>query len=113
MMKSIPSSFAILIFFVVLYTQVDDSIGYAESSDRGLGPSWLTDSHRNRVELFKKWLGNKPMLVSSDADNLLHHPMTMLYIRPINSKVRVVDRLCSLGDDLRFSRQNINGYKKN
>jgi hypothetical protein len=60
-MKSIPSLFAILISSLVISTQTDAAIEYAESSGKGLRPSWLTDSHRNRIELFKKWLENKPI----------------------------------------------------
>lgn len=67
MMKSIPSCFAILISSLVIFTSIDANIGYAESSDQGLRPSWLTDSHRNRVELFKKWLENKPTGNSVDG----------------------------------------------
>jgi len=61
MMKSIPSLFAILISSLAIFTQTDAVIDYAKSSDKGLRQNWLTDPHRNRIELFKKWLGNKPV----------------------------------------------------
>ncbi len=67
MMKSIPSLFAILISLLVLFIQTNASVEYAESSGKGVRPNWLTDSHRNRVELFKKWLGNKPIENSVDG----------------------------------------------
>jgi DNA repair photolyase len=66
-MKSIPSLLAILISSLAIFTQTNANIGYAESSDHGHRPSWLTDSHRNRVELFKKWLENKPTGNSIDG----------------------------------------------
>lgn len=55
MMKTIPTLLTILISSLAILT-----IGVVQSSDQGLRPSWLADSHRQRIELFKKWLGNKP-----------------------------------------------------
>lgn len=80
MMKSIPSLFAILISSLVIFTQTDAVIEHDESSGHGLRPNWLTDSHRNRIELFKKWLENKPVGNSENSPvlpyDLLHptHP---------------------------------------
>jgi len=44
-------------------------------------PSWLTNSHRNRIELFKKWLESKPgqqsaLSKSHDTSSPIHllHP---------------------------------------
>lgn len=59
MMKSIPSLFAILISSLAIFTQTDATIEYGESAGKGLQQNWLTDSHRNRIELFKKWLADK------------------------------------------------------
>jgi len=61
MMKSIPSLFTILISSLAIFTQIDAVIDHAKSSDKGVPANWLTDSHRNRIELFKKWLENKPI----------------------------------------------------
>jgi hypothetical protein len=61
MMKSLLSLFAILISSLAIFKQIDAVIDYAKSSDKGLRTNWLTDSHRNRIELFKKWLENKPI----------------------------------------------------
>jgi len=61
MMKSILSLFAILISSLVIFTQIDALTESAESSGKGLRPNWLTDSHRNRIQLFKKWLEDKPL----------------------------------------------------
>jgi len=60
-MKSIPSLFTILISSLVIFTQTDAAIEDAELSGKGYRPNWLTDSHHNRIELFKKWLENKPI----------------------------------------------------
>jgi len=67
MMRSIPSLFAIFISSLTLLTQTNAILEYAKSSDNGLRPNWLTDSHRNRVELFKKWLGSKSIGNSGDG----------------------------------------------
>jgi len=61
MMKSIPSLVTILISLLVIFTQTDAAVEYAESSGKGYRPNWLTDSHHNRIELFKKWLEDKPI----------------------------------------------------
>jgi len=66
-MKSIPSLFTILISSLVIFTQTDAAIEDAELSGKGYRPNWLTDSHHNRIELFKKWLENKPIGNSVDG----------------------------------------------
>lgn len=55
MMKTIPTLLTILISSLAIFT-----IEVVQSSDHGFRPNWLADSHHQRVELFKKWLGNKP-----------------------------------------------------
>lgn len=60
MMKTIPMLLTFFISSLAILTPADATIGYAESSDQAVQPSWLADSHRHRVALFKKWLGNKP-----------------------------------------------------
>ena len=79
MMKSFPSLFAILISTFVIFKQTNAMIEYAESSGKGHRSNWLTDAHRNRVELFKKWLENKPIDSSvggrsSSPYDVLHSP---------------------------------------
>ncbi len=71
MMKSIPSLFAILISLLAIFTYTNAVI---ESNDESDGPRWLADSHRNRIHLFKKWLGNTPAdaHASSSPADLLH-----------------------------------------
>jgi hypothetical protein len=61
MMKFIPCLFAIVISTLVIFTQTDANAEYAESSNKGIRSNWLADTHRNRIELFKKWLENKPV----------------------------------------------------
>jgi len=61
MMKSFPSLFTILISSLVVFIQTEANIGFDGSSDHGLRSNWLNDPHRHRVELFKKWLENKPI----------------------------------------------------
>ncbi|CAF0808385.1 unnamed protein product [Rotaria sp. Silwood1] len=71
MMKSIPPLFAILISSLAILTQTDAAINHAKLSDKIHEPDWLTDSHRNRIEIFKKWLGNKPIgSASSERSSL-------------------------------------------
>ena len=60
MMKSSISFVAILLSTVSLFTSLEAVIEYAKSSDNALRTNWLGDNHRHRIELFKKWLGNKP-----------------------------------------------------
>lgn len=60
MMKSIPSLFTILISSLVIFTQTDANIPYAESSGKGLRSDWAAEPHRHRIELLKKWFENKP-----------------------------------------------------
>ncbi|CAF3338792.1 unnamed protein product [Rotaria sp. Silwood1] len=70
-MKSIPPLFAILISSLAILTQTDAAINHAKLSDKIHEPNWLTDSHRNRIEIFKKWLGNKPIgSASSERSSL-------------------------------------------
>jgi hypothetical protein len=59
MMKSIPSLLALLISSLLAITQIAVVVDAEKFSD--LRPSWLSDSHRNRVEIFKKWLEKKPI----------------------------------------------------
>jgi len=73
MTKSIPSLLALLISSLVAITQT--AIVVDADKLPGLRHTWLSDSpHRNRVELFKKWLENKPAghAASSPYDAL--HP---------------------------------------
>ena len=70
-MKSIRSLFAVLISSLAIFTQINAVL----QSDQGLRSHWLADPHRNRIELFKKWLENKPNsggIASSPYDAL--HP---------------------------------------
>lgn len=60
MMKTIPMLMTILISSLAILTPTNANIGFIGSSDRGVRSSWSADSHRQRVDLFKKWLGNKP-----------------------------------------------------
>lgn len=60
MLKSIPPLFAILISSLAVLTQTYASIEYLKPSDNMIRPTWLADSHRNRIEIFKKWLQSKP-----------------------------------------------------
>lgn len=58
-MKPITSLFAILISSLAILKITDAAIEYADS-DRPHQPKWFSDPHRNRIEIFKKWLGGKP-----------------------------------------------------
>jgi hypothetical protein len=66
-MKSVPSLFAILISLLAIFTPTNAVLDHAISSDQGLRPNWYADPHRNRVEIFKKWLENKPTGERSSA----------------------------------------------
>ncbi|CAF0912726.1 unnamed protein product [Rotaria sordida] len=61
MMKSVLPSFAILISSLAILTQIYATFAHAKLSDQNHEPTWLTNSHRNRIDIFKKWLGNKPI----------------------------------------------------
>ena len=66
-MKSILSVLVVIISSLALFPSTNAVIDYAKSSDKGLRTNWLTDSHRNRIELFKKWLENKPIDSAADG----------------------------------------------
>jgi hypothetical protein len=66
-MKSVPSLFAILISLLAIFIPANAVLDHAKSSDQGLRPNWYADPHRNRVEIFKKWLENKPTGERSSA----------------------------------------------
>jgi len=71
MMKSIPSLFTLLISSLAAITQMATVVDADQLS--GHRPTWLSDSHRNRVELFKKWLENKPAgSAAASPYNVLH-----------------------------------------
>ncbi|CAF0919463.1 unnamed protein product [Adineta ricciae] len=53
MMKSIPSSFALLISCLIIYIHAN--------ADELHQPHWLNGAHHNRYQLFKKWLERKPV----------------------------------------------------
>ena len=61
MMKSFSTLFVIVVASFILLTKTNGISGQAASSDDSVRSNWLSDAHRNRVELFKKWLGNKPI----------------------------------------------------
>ena len=61
MLKSSLSLLAILLSSLTILIPTDAVIEYAKTSDNGFRANWLADPHRNRIELFKKWLGNKPV----------------------------------------------------
>ena len=65
MMKSITSFFAILISSFAILKMTDATIEYANSADTIHRPKWYSDPHRSRIDLFKKWLGNKPVASAS------------------------------------------------
>ena len=67
MMKSIPSLFTVLISLLVIFTNTNATI---ESNDEGHRPTWLAGSHHNRVQLFKKWLGNQAADASASSSPL-------------------------------------------
>ena len=61
MMKSILSLFALLTSLLMILTQTDAVTEYAKLLNKRHRPYWLTDSHRNRIEIFKKWIDKKPV----------------------------------------------------
>jgi hypothetical protein len=62
MMKSSLSAFVLLISSLTVFIlQIDAVTEYDKSSENNIQANWLGDSHRHRIELFKKWLGNKPV----------------------------------------------------
>jgi hypothetical protein len=75
MMKYVPSLFALLISSLAAITQAAVLTDLDRSS--AIRPGWFADSHRNRIELFKKWLENKPHGAATGHDasspyNALH-----------------------------------------
>ena len=85
MMKSFSTLFVIVVASFILLTKTNGISGQAASSDDSVRSNWLSDAHRNRVELFKKWLGNKLIQFMTNRNN--HH--TIFSILSKNSKVRV------------------------
>ena len=61
MLKASLSVLAILLSSFTMLTPTDAVIEYANTPDDGFRTNWLADPHRHRIELFKKWLGNKPI----------------------------------------------------
>lgn len=59
MMKSMLPVFTLLICSSILFTRISAGIEALKVADNGLRPHWLAGSHRNRIDLFKKWLDNK------------------------------------------------------
>lgn len=53
------------------------SAQHFKPSDNIFQPSWLTDSHRNRIEIFKKWLQSKPV-GSGSSERPLASPYEVL-----------------------------------
>ncbi|CAM4855085.1 unnamed protein product [Rotaria socialis] len=74
-----PSFLAILISLLAILVKIDSTTAIVKPFDGTHRPRWLTDSHRNRIELFKKWLGNKPIGSASNEGSLspydLLHPV--------------------------------------
>jgi hypothetical protein len=71
-MKSNRTILTVLFSIVTIVNLIDATARFAKSSESGFQPHRLMDSQRNRIDVFKKWLGNAVSGQASSPYNVLH-----------------------------------------